>query len=60
MKLFLFISCLRTRASVDAMNLGQGSESFHPPDFSKQMTEIQDKGYTLRDKRRTDLAEIGT
>jgi len=40
------------------MNLDQGTESLHPPDFSKQLTEIQDKGCTLIDKRQTDLREL--
>ena len=58
MKVFSFISCLRTRASLDAMNLDQGTESLHTPDFSKQLTEIQDKGCTLRDEIRRDLTEM--
>jgi hypothetical protein len=59
MKVFSFSSCLRTTASLDAMNLDQGNESLHPTDFSKQLTQIQDKGCTLREKR-LDGREIRT
>jgi len=48
MKMFSFISCLRTTAIVDAMNLDQGNESFHPPDFSKQLTDSRQGMYTTR------------
>jgi len=51
MKLFSFISCLRTRASVDAMNLGQGTESFHPARFLE--TDDRDSRQGLYTTRQT-------